>query len=120
MNIEELKFEIYTLTKDKSIFIENNNDELICWIGINNEMLYQCYMVMWFNNNITSIRNYSIKYAYRGTGLGSKLYDIFEKYLISNGCKEIQLHLVLTGAEKFWKKKGFSIQNHIWKKLLNI
>lgn len=107
-----LKLKIYELTKNKDIYIKENERELIVFID---DMFY---MYITFDISFVTIRNYNIAHKYRGTGFGSNLYNIFEEYLKSCEYKEIQLHLVLTDAEKFWKKKGFIKQEHIWRKVM--
>ncbi len=108
----ELKLKIYELIKNKDINIKENEKELIVFI----DDIF--YMYITFDISSVTIRNYNITHKYRGTGLGNNLYNIFEEYIKSCGYKEIQLHLVLTGSEKFWKKKGFAEQDHIWRKIM--
>lgn len=119
MDYQKLKSDIYGITNIKDICIEqrevlsDQGEIIVC-----NNTEYNFYMYITYNTSlyIATVRNYSIAHHLRGTGLGSKLYNIFEKYLKSQGFKEIQLHLVLTGAEKFWTKKGFKIIDHVWRK----
>ncbi len=115
--IEKLKSNIHDFTKKKDINIKKDEKELIVSAnGSNYDYLF--YMRISFNNSFATIQSYTIQYKYRGTGWGGNLYNIFEEYLKSLGFSEIQLHLVSHGAEKFWTKKGFSKQDHIWRKTL--
>ena len=114
MSIDQLKLEIYKLIpSQKEIIIDYTNDGLIVSMGTSGSE-HEFYIVIKLNENFSTIMSYSVAHKNRGTGLGSKLYDLFEEYIKSCGYKEIRLHLVLTGAEKFWKKKGFTIKNREW------
>jgi hypothetical protein len=120
MDTEYLKSKIFELTKNDNIFIEENQRELKIWASTSGSEIYSIYLGIWKDKSFVTIRNYEIDFYLRGKGIGSKFYDIFEEYIKLCGYKEIYLHCVLTSAEKFWKKKGYMIQNRFGRKLLNI
>jgi len=118
MDVDNLKSEIFKLTKNNDIFIKEEGKEFTVWACTDNSELYTIYINIWIYDSFIIIRNYEISFYLRGKGIGSRFYDIFEEYLKSQNFKEIRLHLVLTIAEKFWKKKGFSKNEGVWTKTI--
>ena len=117
MNKKELKNKIYDLTNNKDIFIKETPKELTIWASTDDSELYTIYMNIWLEDSFVTIRNYQLNFYIRGKGLGAKFYKLIEEYIKYLEYKEIRLHLVLTGAENFWKKVGF-IHEDIWRKYI--
>lgn len=118
MNIKKLKSKIYELTNNKDIFIKETPKELTVWACTDDSELYTIYINIWLNNTVATIRTYQLNFYIRGKGIGSRFYDIVEEYIKSGEYKEIHLHQILTGAEDFWKKKGFTTENRFGMKKL--
>lgn len=110
--IEKFIFPSYSMYED--IKLDYNSKEII--VSLRKDSEYIFFMNIGTDLNYATILSYSISLNMRGKGFGSKLFDIFEKSLKRHGYPEIRLHLVATGAEKFWTKKGFKKINHIWRK----
>ncbi len=112
MNHKKLKSKICELTNNQDIFIKETSKELTIWACTDDSELYTIYINIWKDDYFVSIRNYQLNFYMRGKGIGSKFYDIIEEYIKSCEYKEIHLHQILTRAEDFWKKKGFTIENN--------
>jgi hypothetical protein len=116
MNHKKLESKIYELTNNKDIFIKETKSELTIWACTDKSELYTIHIHIWLNDTIATIRTYQLNFYIRRNGIGTKFYQIVEEYLKYWDYKEIQLHLVLTGAETFWTRLGFIKYENIWKK----
>jgi GNAT superfamily N-acetyltransferase len=116
MNTNELDSKILKIFKDNKTYILENNRELRIYQVDGSE--YEFYIYLNYKYPVVTICNFSISFFKRGTGTGSKLYKIIEEYLVSNKYNEIQLHLVATSAEKFWRSNGFELIDGMWRKML--